>query len=125
MEPDEGAAEGLMCDPAGRLMEGIRSNLFLVRGGRILTPDLTRGGVAGVMRAEVLEIAARAGIAADVRDVSLAELRAAEEIVLSNSVFGLWPVREIVGGPELASPGPVSRMLMQEITALGVRDWAP
>ena len=40
MEPAAGTAEGLMCDTSGRLIEGIRSNVFLVRGDRLLTPDL-------------------------------------------------------------------------------------
>lgn len=47
-------AEGLMLDQAGRVIEGVFSNLFLVRDGVLITPDLKRCGVAGVMRAEIL-----------------------------------------------------------------------
>jgi len=125
MEPDEGAAEGLMQDAADRIVEGIRSNLFLVRDGGLVTPDLTRGGVAGVMRAEVLDIAARAGIPVRVTDISLSELRSAREAILTSSIFGIWPVREIARVCEFESPGPMGRRLMAEISRLGVRDWAP
>jgi 4-amino-4-deoxychorismate lyase len=45
-------AEGLMLDQAGRVIEGVFSNLFLVRDGVLITADLKRCGVAGVMRAE-------------------------------------------------------------------------
>ncbi|HCA26928.1 MAG TPA: aminodeoxychorismate lyase, partial [Betaproteobacteria bacterium] len=44
-------AEGLMLDTEGRLISGTMSNLFLVRGNRLYTPDLSRCGVAGVQRA--------------------------------------------------------------------------
>jgi len=125
MEPDEGAAEGLMRDTADRILEGIRSNLFLVRDGRLVTPDLTRGGVAGVMRAEILDIAARAGIPVQVTDIFLSELRSAQEAIMSNSIFGIWPVRKIAGIGEFPSPGPMGRRLMTEISRLGIRDWAP
>src|SRR5690606_27354079 len=41
--------EGLMCDPDGHVIEGIRSNLFVLTGQGIVTPDLSRAGVAGIM----------------------------------------------------------------------------
>ena len=89
---DPGYAEGLMCDLSGRPIEGVFSNLFLVRHGELLTPALTRCGVAGVMRAEILERAAAAGIATRVADLDHADLLAAEEVFLCNSQYGIWPV---------------------------------
>ncbi|ACO77710.1 4-amino-4-deoxychorismate lyase [Azotobacter vinelandii CA] len=86
-------AEGLMRDLSGRVIEGVFSNLFLVRDGVLLTADLCRCGVAGVMRAEILEQAERAGIALQVRDIDFAELLAADEVFLCNSLYGIWPVR--------------------------------
>jgi 4-amino-4-deoxychorismate lyase len=50
-----GITEGLMCDVDGRLIEGIATNLFFVRDGRIVTPDLQRCGVARVMRRGLIE----------------------------------------------------------------------
>lgn len=89
---DPAYAEGLMRDQSGRPIEGVFSNLFLVKGAQLLTPALTRCGVAGVMRAEILERAAAAGIASRVADVDYAELLAADEVFLCNSQYGIWPV---------------------------------
>jgi 4-amino-4-deoxychorismate lyase len=88
-------AEGLLCDQSGRVIEGVFSNLFLVCDGRLLTPDLSRCGVAGVMRAEIIERAALSGIEVCIQDISYAQLLAADEVFLCNSVYGIWPVRQI------------------------------
>jgi 4-amino-4-deoxychorismate lyase len=85
-------AEGLMLDASGRVIEGVYSNLFIVRDGQLVTADLTRCGVAGVMRAELLAQAAASGITCQVRDIEFAELLAADEVFLCNSVYGVWPV---------------------------------
>jgi 4-amino-4-deoxychorismate lyase len=90
-------AEGLMRDATGRVVEGVYSNLFIVRAGQLLTPALTRCGVAGVMRAELLAQAATRGIAVVERDISYAELLAADEVLLCNSLYGVWPVRALAG----------------------------
>lgn len=106
---DPAFAEGLMRDTTGRVVEGVFSNLFMVRDGVLLTPSLERCGVAGVMRAELLERARGAGLAVEVRDIELAELLGADEVLLCNSLYGIWPVREFDGH---AWPiGPVSRKL--------------
>jgi len=54
---DRSIAEGLMLDTAGELVEGTTTNLFLVRKGRVQTPDLSQCGVAGIMREVVMEMA--------------------------------------------------------------------
>ncbi|MHA6193767.1 aminodeoxychorismate lyase [Pseudomonas wadenswilerensis] len=102
-------AEGLMLDMSGRVIEGVYSNLFLVRDGQLFTADLGRCGVAGVMRAALLDAAAREGISASVRDLSLDDLQQADELFLCNSVYGVWPVRSFVSLNW--SPGPLTRKL--------------
>nr|WP_298136765.1 aminodeoxychorismate lyase [uncultured Pseudomonas sp.] len=88
-------AEGLMRDINGRVVEGVYSNLFIVTGGRLATPDLSRCGVAGVMRAELLARAAALGLPCEVRDIDFDELLAADEVFLCNSLYGIWPVRAL------------------------------
>lgn len=88
----ESVAEGLLLDAEENVIEGTRSNVFLISGGRLITPDLARCGVAGVQRDRVMAYAGEIGMAVEVRDVRLDELRSADEVFLSNSVFGLWPV---------------------------------
>ncbi len=88
------AAEGLLLDVDNRVIEGVRSNVFLVSGGRLITPDLSHCGVAGVQRDRVIACAGQQGITVEVRDIGLDELRASDELFLTNSVFGLWSVAQ-------------------------------
>ncbi|WP_282341595.1 aminodeoxychorismate lyase [Pseudomonas sp. PS02288] len=102
-------AEGLMRDMSGRVVEGVFSNLFLVREGRLITAELSRCGVAGVMRAWVLEQAAEQQIVVEIRDVDYDELLAADEVFLCNSLYGIWPVRRLEG--HVWSAGALTRKL--------------
>jgi 4-amino-4-deoxychorismate lyase len=88
----DGVAEGLLLDTCGLVIEGTRSNVFLISEGRLITPDLSRCGVAGVQRDRVIAYARQIGMPVEVRNVELCELRASDELFLTNSVFGLWPV---------------------------------
>jgi branched-subunit amino acid aminotransferase/4-amino-4-deoxychorismate lyase len=87
-----GADEVLFATADGRLWEGSRTNLFLIRGETLITPDLSGPVLPGIMRALVLECAAAAGIATEERSVSRADLAAAAEVFLTNSVRGILPV---------------------------------
>jgi 4-amino-4-deoxychorismate lyase len=102
-------AEGLMCDATGRVIEGVYSNLFVVQSAQLLTPALSRCGVAGVMRAELLAQAAALGIAVLERDISYAELLAGDEVFVCNSLYGVWPVRGLAG--HVWPVGPLTRKL--------------
>jgi 4-amino-4-deoxychorismate lyase len=90
-------AEGLMCDATGRVVEAVYSNLFVVQAGQLLTPALTRCGVAGVMRAELLAQAMQLGITVLEQDLSYAQLLAADEVFVCNSLYGVWPVCGLAG----------------------------
>jgi 4-amino-4-deoxychorismate lyase len=113
---DAAFAEGLMRDVSGRVIEGVFSNLFLVKDGVLLTADLSRCGVAGVMRAEVLAQVERQGIALQVRDISFDELLAADEVFVCNSLYGIWPVRELAAS--VWPTGPLTRKLQAIIRSL-------
>ena len=71
------------------------SNLFLVRDGRLVTPDLMQTGVRGVMRELIIEAAASLDIPCDLARLDLDDLACADEILLCNSVIGIWPVRRL------------------------------
>lgn len=90
---DAQIAEGLMCDDLGQVVEGTTSNLFFrSMDGQWCTPSLQRCGVAGVMRAELLEAFKKAE--ENVREAAFtpAQLLAATEVFLCNAVIGIWPV---------------------------------
>ncbi|BBI99589.1 aminodeoxychorismate lyase [Ferrigenium kumadai] len=92
---DAEIAEGLLLDADGHVIEGTRSNLFLVVHGGLVTPDLSRCGVAGGQRERVMAWAVQHNVSLQVRDVSLDEVLQADELFLVNSIIGLWPVREL------------------------------
>ena len=84
--------EGLLLDSAGCLVEGTMSNIFLVRNGTLLTPDLQRCGVAGIMRTRLLELAERLPIDVRIGPVEMQHLQEADEVFICNSLIGIWPV---------------------------------
>ncbi len=105
-----------MRDVSGRIVEGVFSNLFLVRQGELITAELSRCGVAGVMRAEILERARDLGLPVIVGDIEYSELARADEVFLCNSLYGIWPVR---GVAEFAWPvGALTRKLQGQLREL-------
>src|SRR5487761_2550584 len=61
--------EGLLNDITGNVIGGTRSNLFMLRGNILYTPNLSRCGVAGVQRARVLDWAKQHGVTCNVADI--------------------------------------------------------
>lgn len=92
---DPEIAEGLLLDESGYVIGGVRSNIFMVKSGELVTPDLQRCGISGVQRERLIEWAAQQGVACKIADIQLEDMLCADEIFLVNSVIGLWPVREI------------------------------
>ncbi len=108
------APEALAMDLDGLVIEGVFSNVFLVRGGQLYTPSLDLCGVSGVMRAELIEAAGALGISVTEAALTLDDFLAADEVFFCNSVYGLWPVRTLPGR-DFAAPGPVSRQLQSRL----------
>ncbi len=107
-------AEGLMLDQDGNLIEATASNVFLVSQGMLLTPDLSESGVAGVMRATVLDRAEALSIPYRVAPVSLDMLHGAVEVFLTNSLIGIWPVRRV--DTRSYALGPLTQRLQKGIS---------
>ncbi|MGQ0658425.1 MAG: aminodeoxychorismate lyase [Chromatiales bacterium] len=93
--PDGDVAEGLMLDIHGHLIEGTMSNVFLAEGGCLHTPSIRHCGVAGIMREIVMRECVAAGIPVTERDIHWKEVWQAEEMFLTNSLIGVWPVRRV------------------------------
>lgn len=106
--------EGLMCNAAGDLIEGIKSNVFMVVDGVLLTPELNQCGVAGVMRGDIIkQCNEHASLNAAERKLGIEELEAASEVFVCNSVMGIWPVTQIQWNHAVLSyeVGPIARRL--------------
>lgn len=111
-EPD--IDEVLLADDAGRPVCGTRTNLFWVVRGALCTAPLDRCGVAGHMRRKVLALAATLGIASRVQHGTWDDLLAADEVFLTNSLIGIWPVARLETH-RWQAPGPVTRHLRDRL----------
>lgn len=92
-----GFDEAVILNSAERVADGATSSLFLITKGRIATPSLDQGALAGIARSVVLEVAARAGIRCQERSVTWKMLTRADEVFLSSSMRGVVRVGEISG----------------------------
>ena len=98
---DAGVDEALLFDPAGRLVEGARSNLIILDDAGPVTPPLSRGAVAGVC----LEILRERFPALREQDVDRKRLLAAREVLAVNSVRFVVPVGSLDGRPLASGEG--------------------
>jgi 4-amino-4-deoxychorismate lyase len=110
---DPAIAEGLLADGEGRVIEGTMSNLFVVAAGRVCTPDLARCGVVGAQRERVRELLGEEKVHCEERDLRWTDVLAADEIFLTNSLIGVWPVRQV--DERAYAPGPIAARLQRLI----------
>jgi len=87
--------EGLVLDTEESVIEGTMSNLFLVASGKLITPDLSKCGICGIIRQSILDLAPVFGIESLVKEVKIDELLAADELFLCNSTIGVWSVNQL------------------------------
>lgn len=114
-----GAFEALMLNPDGCLTEGTASNLFLVIDGSLTTPGTAEGGLPGVTREAVIELAGQAGMRVSEGRVPAALLANVDEVLLTNTSWGVLPVSAIDGNVVGAGAvGPVGRRLLAAYRAL-------
>lgn len=92
---DNKCAEALILNSSNAVVEGTKTNIFAVQKGCLITPALDQGGVAGVMRALIIQIALKLGISIRVQTVTIEALLAMDDVIVSNALIGIWPVREI------------------------------
>jgi len=111
-----GLEEALLLSRSGCLVSGTMSNVFVVSGSKIATPQLDRCGVAGVMRRVVMRAAEATGITVEEARITRQDLDVADEVFLTNVRIGIWPVRAL-GSRELGV-GPLTRQLQRLIEPL-------
>lgn len=87
-------ADVLLCDADDRVISASSANLFACFGSELQTPLLSRAGVAGVCRQQILQ-SPPAGFSVTVTDMPRAILFQADELFLSNAVRGIVPVRAL------------------------------
>lgn len=108
--------EGLMLDDEGNIVEAVSANIFWVADRILFTPLLDRCGVAGVMRAVVLELAQQLVIPTQVVRTPWNLLPVVDEAFLTSSLAGIWPVAELV--ERRLDCGPITARLCAAVAAL-------
>lgn len=109
-----GAAEGIVLNRRGNLCEATTANVFVVRAGRVATPSVACGCLAGITRDRVLGLCAALGLGGDETEIPAAALREADEIFLTSSTREVQPLVELDRAPVgTGEPGQTTRRLAQ------------
>ncbi|MCK4864081.1 MAG: aminodeoxychorismate lyase [Gammaproteobacteria bacterium] len=109
--------EGLMLTISGDVVDGTMSNIFAVKDNIIFTPSLTLCGVAGVMRKTIINLSKDLGISIFEKTFTKSELEQADELFLTNSLFGIWSVRKIAK-TRFTKVGEVTKKLQEELVKI-------
>lgn len=110
---DEHAQEGLLLDSDGQVVGCTSSNIFAITGRQMITPEIRYCGVEGVMRRIVIETASELGLEASGTVMRPEALHAADALFVTNSVFGIWPVRSF--GDRVYARSPIIRELQSAL----------
>ena len=108
-----GASEAIFPNTVGSLCEGTGTNVFLSRDGRLVTPPLSAGCLAGVTRALLLEL----GVAVEM-DIPLGALAEAGEAFLASTTREVQPIHAVDGRNLASCPGPLTQAAAAAFTAL-------
>jgi 4-amino-4-deoxychorismate lyase len=89
--------EGIMFNLDGDVTEGTMSNIFWLKEGRLLTPDLSQEGIDGCVRRWVIEQGQNDFTVIIEKGAKLDQLLAADAVFITNSLLGIQKVTEIDG----------------------------
>ena len=104
MAVDAGCAETILIRPGSNneppfLTEGAASNIFVVKDGKLLAPPKDNLMLPGITYDVVLEIAAANNIPHEVRRIAVAEVFAADELLLTSSTKEVLAITQLDGKP--------------------------
>ena len=110
-----GCVEALMLNSQGHVAECTGDNIFIVKAGRLLTPSIDSGILAGITRQVVMDLATEDGIPVEELTLTRHDLYVADECFLTGSAAEVIPVVKIddrtIG---VGTPGPVTRTLIEK-----------
>jgi branched-chain amino acid aminotransferase len=117
----QGAVEPILLNDLGEVAEGAGSNVFVVRAGRLITPPLDAGILAGVTREVLLALARELAVPVSEEALRVPDFLAAEEAFLSSTLKEAMPIATIDGKPVgKGTEWPVTRRLLA-----AYREYAP
>jgi len=107
-----GYDEAILLSPQGYVSECTGENIFIVKKGRIITPPVSAGALAGITQDSVMTIARDLGIECEVGHILRSDLYTADEAFLSGTAAEVVPIRS-VDDREIGDPGPVTRKVQE------------
>jgi branched-chain amino acid aminotransferase len=111
---DAGVPEAIMLNSAGNVAEGTVQNVFIVKGGKVLTPTTVDGILEGVTRATMLDLCAKLGVPHEERTIQKHDLYVADEFFLTGTGAEVMPVTKIDGRVVgTGGVGPVTKRLIE------------
>jgi branched-chain amino acid aminotransferase len=114
-----GYTEGIALDNAGRVSEGSGENIFLVYGGRLVTPPLAGTILPGITRDSVLTLARDAGYTVVEQQIAREMLYIADEVFFTGTAAEITPIRSVDKIPVgTGVRGPVTARLQKEFFGL-------
>jgi branched-chain amino acid aminotransferase len=117
----QGAHEAVFANTRGQLCEGTGTNIVLAVDGRLVTPTLSSGCLAGVTRELLLEWMPEI----EVRDVPVEALAVASEAFLTSTSRNVHPIRCVDGSELGAAPGPLTQHALAVWERNAARDIDP
>ncbi len=93
---ESGADEALMLDNEGYVAEGSGENIFIVRDGRLVTPELT-SCLEGITRDTIFVLAEELGLSIEERRITRDEVYIADEAFFTGTAAEVVPIRELDG----------------------------
>ena len=114
-----GVLEAIMLNANGSVAECTGDNIFIVKGGALITPDVNSGILEGVTRGAVMELAQKEGMPVEERAVSRYEILTADECFLTGTAAEVIPVVEVDCRPiGDGTPGQVTKLLLEKFQEL-------
>ncbi len=93
---DETHFDGLMLDQQDNVVECTMSNIFARFNDTLVTPDLSQCGVAGITRQAIIGLSDSLNLKIEITQLSLQRLIEADEVIICNSLYGAFQVRNIL-----------------------------
>ncbi len=113
-----GYDEALLLDADGCIAEGAGENLFLVRGGRLVTNDARHSILLGITRDAIIEIANDMGIEVEIGALMLDDLLSADEAFFTGTAVEVAAIQEMEGKRiGSAVPGPMTQRIQEAFRA--------
>ena len=108
------AYEAILLTADEKLSDGITSNIYIVRDGKLLTPSREAGIIEGITRGVVLDQAREIGIEVTEGLFDIDEIGRADEMFLTSSTREVVPIAKVEGKPVgNAKPGPITLELLR------------